>query len=74
MNTRPEELSHAMLIAVLMAHGGSMDVPASAFETDALGGRDGSFHAVSMEPLPDGTVRLAVQPRPDTDAAGITEL
>ncbi|MDX2683695.1 pRL2-19 [Streptomyces soliscabiei] len=72
MNARPEDLSHAMLIAVLVAHGGSLEIPAAAFEADVIGGRDGSFHAVSMEPLPGGTIRLSVQPRPDTEEAGIT--
>ena len=65
------DLSHAMLLAILMHHGGSLTLPASAFEVDALGGFDGAFHAVGMEPQPDGTVRLLVRPRPDGDAAGI---
>lgn len=67
----PGDLSHSMLLAVLMAHGGSLTIPLSAFEADALGGRDGSFHAVAMEPQPDGTVRLSVRPRPDVPAAGV---
>ncbi|TLQ39026.1 pRL2-19 [Streptomyces marianii] len=57
-------MSHAMLIALLMHHGGSMILPAQAFETDAMGGPDGSFHAVEMTPLSDGTLRLSVVPRP----------
>lgn len=68
---RPEDLSHSMLVAVLMAHGGSLTIPLSAFEADALGGRDGSFHAVAMEPQQDGTVRLSVRPRPDEPTAGV---
>ncbi|MGV9277708.1 pRL2-19 [Streptomyces griseosporeus] len=68
---RPEDLSHSMLVAVLMAHGGSLTIPLSGFEADALGGRDGSFHAVAMEPQPDGTVRLSVRPRPDEPTAGV---
>ncbi|MFB7484844.1 hypothetical protein ACFUEM_38660 [Streptomyces anulatus] len=69
----PGDLSHAALIAVLMDAGGSLDLPAGAFDVDALGGRDGSFHALAVEPLPGGRrVRLSVQARPDTDAGGIT--
>ncbi|WP_371634523.1 hypothetical protein OG693_39930 [Streptomyces sp. NBC_01259] len=67
----PAELSHAMLIAVLMDAGGSLELPADAFTTDALGGYDGSFHAVGMDALSTGRVRLSVQPRPDVDGAGI---
>ncbi|MFJ6076411.1 pRL2-19 [Streptomyces sp. NPDC093065] len=71
-SVRPEDLSHSMLVAVLMAHGGSLTIPVSAFEPDSTGGPDGSWHAVALEPLEDGTVRLSVRPRPsDTDAAGV---
>ncbi|MFJ6701124.1 pRL2-19 [Streptomyces sp. NPDC091272] len=68
----PEDMSHAMLLALLMHHGGSYTLPASAFETDAIGGPDGAFHAVEMTPLPDGRVQLAVVVRPDVDGSGIT--
>lgn len=71
---RPEDLSHAMLVAILMHNGGSMDIPATAFEADALGGRDGSWHAVAMEPQADGTLRVSVRPRPDVDDGGVTVL
>ncbi len=70
-NLQPVDMSHAMLIAVLMHHGGSMTLPATAFEHDALGGQDGSWHAVAMEPQADGRVRLTVRPRPDVDGPGI---
>ena len=65
------DMSHASLVAVLMAHGGSMEVPAAAFEPDSIGGRDGSFHALAVDALPGGLVRLSVQPRPDVPGAGI---
>lgn len=68
---RAAELSHGALVAVLMAHGGSLEVPADAFAADSIGGRDGSFHALAVEPLPGGRVRLSVQPRPDVPGAGI---
>ncbi|MFY0516120.1 hypothetical protein ACOMD4_37905 [Streptomyces anulatus] len=38
----PADMSHAML----MHHGGSMDLSAEAFETDALGDGRGAHHAV----------------------------
>ncbi|MFJ4343625.1 MULTISPECIES: pRL2-19 [unclassified Streptomyces] len=68
----PADMSHAMLVAILMHAGGSLSLPASAFELDALGGADGAWHAVGMEPQTDGTVRLTVQPRPDVPEAGMT--
>ncbi|MFE0373709.1 head-tail adaptor protein [Streptomyces tendae] len=71
-NLSPADMSHAMLVAILMHHGGSIDLPASAFEPDALGGPDGAWHAVGMEPQTDGTVRITVHPRPDVDQAGMT--
>jgi hypothetical protein len=67
----PEDMSHGMLVAILMHHGGSMTLPASAFEHDAMGGADGSFHAVQMQPVGDDTVRLSVVPRPAGNAGGI---
>ena len=67
----PADMSHAMLIALLMHHGGSMDLPATAFETDALGAGDGAHHAVQLAPIGDGTVRLSVVARPPGDAAGM---
>ncbi|MEU5840151.1 pRL2-19 [Streptomyces diacarni] len=66
-------MSHAMLIAILMHHGGSLELPAEAFEPDALGGPDGAWHAVGMATDPDTrTVRISVHPRPDGDDGGIT--
>ncbi|MFD5328936.1 pRL2-19 [Streptomyces sp. NPDC127092] len=64
-------MSHAMLVAVLMHHGGSLDLPAEAFDTDALGDGRGAHHAVQLAPLDNGTVRLSVVARPPGDAAGI---
>ncbi|MFF3959800.1 pRL2-19 [Streptomyces sp. NPDC001890] len=70
--TTPADMSHAMLIAILMHHGGSMELPAGAFAPDAIGGLDGSFHAVAMEPQPGtGTIRISVRPRPDVDGGAI---
>lgn len=61
----PKDMSHGILIAILMHHGGSLDLPVTAFERDALGGRDGSHHAVEMAALDRTTVRLSVVTRPD---------
>ncbi|MEU3978454.1 pRL2-19 [Streptomyces bacillaris] len=71
---RPEDMSHAMLIAILMHHGGSMDIPADAFQADALGGPDGAWHAVALEPQTNGTLRISVRPRPDGDEGGVVTL
>ncbi|MGW1252275.1 pRL2-19 [Streptomyces sp. NPDC002535] len=68
----PADMSHAMLIAILMHHGGSMDLPADAFEADALGDGRGAHHAVALAPLDDGAMRLSVVARPaGDDDAGI---
>ncbi|GAA5083131.1 pRL2-19 [Streptomyces similanensis] len=68
----PADLSHAALIAVLMHHGGSMDLPAEAFEADALGDGRGAHHALQITALDDRTVRLSVVARPPgDDNAGI---
>lgn len=67
----PADMSHAMLVAVLMHHGGSVDLLAGAFETDALGDSRGAHHAVQLAPLDNGTVRLSVVARPPGDDAGI---
>lgn len=67
----PADMSHVMLVALLMAHGGSVTLPPGSFAPDALGGMDGSWHAVAMEPQPDGTVRLSVRPRPNIDGSGL---
>jgi hypothetical protein len=61
-----EDVSHGLLLAVLMAAGGSVDLPQSAFETDAMGAVDGSFYAVEIVPLDSGSIRLQVVTRPAT--------
>ena len=67
----PAEMSHAMLLAVLMHNGGSIEIPQVALEPDSTGTADGSFHAVELLPLPGGMVRLSVVPRPGVPEAGI---
>ncbi|MEK8175001.1 pRL2-19 [Streptomyces sp. M19] len=68
----PADMSHALLIAVLMHHGGSMDLPTDAFEADALGDGRGAHHALQLARLDAHTVRLSVVARPrGEDTAGI---
>lgn len=71
MNAKPEDMSHGMLIALLMALGGSYDLPADAFQSDAMGTADGQFHAVELAELPGGQLRLSVVPRPAGNSGGI---
>lgn len=68
----PEDLSHAMLVAVLMHHGGSVTVPVTAFEADSIGGPNGAFHVVAMEPISETEVRLTVRPRPEGETGGVS--
>lgn len=68
----PADMSHAMLIGILMNEGGSYVMPAVAMDADSIGGPDGAFHAVAMEPLQNGMIRLSVRPRPDVNEAGIS--
>ncbi|MCS0605995.1 pRL2-19 [Streptomyces sp. LP11] len=67
----PADLSHATLVALLMHHGGSVDLPAEAFEPEALGDGRGAHHAVELASLDATTVRLSVVARPPGDGAGI---
>ncbi|MFF2527264.1 pRL2-19 [Streptomyces liangshanensis] len=67
----PEDMSHALLLALLMERGGSAVLPARALDVDAIGTPDGSFHAIRLEALPDDLLRVSVHPRPDEDGAGI---
>ncbi|WP_435059507.1 pRL2-19 [Streptomyces sp. bgisy060] len=67
----PAVMSHRMLIALLMHHGGSMTLPAAALDADATGTADGTHHAVQLATLDDGTVRLSVVARPPVDGAGV---
>ena len=55
-----EGSSHGLLVAVLMAHGGSIALPPSAFEPDAMGDAEGRLYGVGMEPNDTGGVRLMV--------------
>ncbi|MFH9016668.1 hypothetical protein ACH4C6_36040 [Streptomyces sp. NPDC017943] len=68
----PGEMSHALLVAVLMNLGGAHTLPASSITPDVIAGRDGALHAAVMEQLPDSTVRISVAPRPPDAASGMT--
>lgn len=56
-----DELSHGALVAVLMHHGGSMTLPADAFEDGTMGPLDGSFYAVTFAAVGE-EIRLTVVP------------
>lgn len=67
----PDDLTLGMLVALLMQLGGSCDLPADAFATDALGTQDGHLHAVELTPLDNGQLRLLVVPRPAGFTGGV---
>jgi len=71
------ETSHAMLVALLMTHGGSHLLPLDALALDAMGHVDGSAYSVASVPVDHDYVRLAVvvraehaarTPQTDTEA------
>ncbi|MFD7552028.1 pRL2-19 [Streptomyces sp. NPDC059816] len=65
MYVQPEDVSHALLIAVLNHHGGSLTIPAEALENnDGTATINGIPHVVPMEPLPDGTMSLVTVLKP----------
>jgi hypothetical protein len=63
------DLSHGVLIAVLMRLGGSVVMAAEDFAPDAMGRADGTLYCLALQPLPDGQVRLSVVPT-ITDSPG----
>ncbi|MEW1551698.1 pRL2-19 [Streptomyces tsukubensis] len=65
MHVQPEDVSHALLIAVLTHHGGSPAILRRNTENnDGTATINGIPHVVSTAPLPDGTMRLASVPKP----------
>lgn len=69
----PEEMSHAVLLALLMQAGGSATIPASALDPSEIGTPDGTYHALSLEALPGDMLRVSVAPRPSgPDGSGIS--
>ncbi|WP_461712855.1 pRL2-19 [Streptomyces sp. DSM 41029] len=75
MPLTPAERSHHLLVALLVHAGGSLTLPASALDPDAIGTAD-SAHAIELRRYADGSVRVSVQPRPRDagDGAGLTYL
>ncbi|MGQ4517366.1 hypothetical protein [Streptomyces sp. DW26H14] len=67
----PAEMSHAVLLALLMRSGGSATLPAAALTGSELTGPDGNYHALRLEALDDDMLRVSVQPRPDAPGAYI---
>jgi hypothetical protein len=65
------DFSHAMLVAVLVRLGGSIELTAEDLEADALGDGDGTLFRMILEPRPDrNTLRLSVVPAARTDTSG----
>ncbi|WP_282781899.1 hypothetical protein [Nocardia sp. CC201C] len=56
------DLSHALLIGVLMKMGGSIDLAPGDLAPEALGDTEGKVYPLTLEPLPDGGARLSVAP------------
>lgn len=61
----PDEMSHAVLIGVLMSMGGEAVIPGEYLtDPDVTGTPDGTLHALELQPLPGGRLRVRVVPRP----------
>jgi hypothetical protein len=56
------DFSHAMLVAVLVKLGGSIELDATDLAPDALGNAEGVLYRIALEPLPGQRVRLSVVP------------
>ncbi|MEU4172998.1 hypothetical protein AB0F46_39780 [Streptomyces sp. NPDC026665] len=67
----PGEISHAMLVGMLVNLGGSYVMPACAMEAQVLEGVHG-LHTVTMELLPNDVVRLSIKDRLDADDSEVT--
>lgn len=66
------ELSHMILVGVLMSLGCSHTLDQDALDVDAVATPDGKMHALHTQPLDDGRLRISVVPRPSDDAGGTT--
>jgi hypothetical protein len=64
-----EDVSHSMLLAVLMSRGGSLDVDGARYAHGAAGGTRG---AVELLPLDEGRVRLRAVPPAGTPGSDQT--
>lgn len=56
------DLSHLLLVAVLVKLGGSIELGPDDFALDALGDARGVFYRTALDPLGDGRSRLSVHP------------
>lgn len=64
------DVSHGYLVAVLMAHGGELDIDPEYFTPEVLGTPDGRLHGVLLGPSADGKkIRLSVSVNPHRDPA-----
>jgi hypothetical protein len=56
------DFSHAMLVAVLVKLGGSIELDATDLAPDALGNAEGVLYRMALDPLPGQRFRLSVVP------------
>jgi hypothetical protein len=56
------DFSHAMLVAVLVKLGGSIELDAADLAPDVMGNAEGVLYRVALQPLPDQRLRLSVVP------------
>jgi len=69
----PGEMTHALLVAVIMKQGGSVVLGPEDYEPDAMGHANGQLYALEMTPLTGGRVRLSVVPRPDQEQPRVVD-
>ena len=62
MPTLGDDLGTGLLVAVLAAHGGSIDLDTDRLPRAATHNSRGESHAVAVEALPSGRVRLSLVP------------
>ena len=58
--TDAEGITHALLVAVLIKLGGSIDLDETDLAHDAMGDQEGRLYGVELQPLISARVRLAV--------------
>ncbi|WP_280427830.1 hypothetical protein [Nocardia brasiliensis] len=63
------DFSHAMLVAVLVKLGGSIELTADDLTADSLGNAEGVLYRMMLEPVDGTRFRLSVVPAaaPDSD-------
>jgi hypothetical protein len=57
------DLSHALLVAVVMKLGGSVELDFADLSPDSMGDQAGGLYALALDPIPTHRLRLSVIPR-----------